>query len=284
MADVRAENLANWDGRVPGHVAEDGYGADMERLATDPDFLSGVVRFDRQALAAAGLSDLTGMTLLHSQCHIGTDSVSWGKLGATVTGIDFAPQAIVAAQALSDRMGLDGTFLLTDFYDAPDVLDQHYGPGHQFDIVYTSVGAICWLPDIVQWGAILGARVRPGGVLYIRDTHPALATLDDERDDEQLVLKYPAGRTLSFTTDVSYSGSATLDHRTSHEWLHPLSTVINAIIDGGLVIERVDELTHLDFKYVEHMETFDTDYFRLPESQRDLVPTQFSVLARKPLG
>jgi len=111
----RKANLANWDERVAGHIAPDGY--DLESLVNDPAYVSGVVRFDREALG-----DVAGKTLLHSQCHIGTDTLSWAKLGAAVTGIDFSPAAISAARDMADRMEVDATFVETEFYDAPQMV------------------------------------------------------------------------------------------------------------------------------------------------------------------
>jgi len=178
----RTANLANWDERVAGHTGPDGY--NIDELVTDPDYITAVVRFDEPTLSAA-VGSLTGKTLLHSQCHIGTDTMSWAKLGAQVTGIDFSPKALTAARGIADRLGIDATFVETELYDAPQNLTG------EFDIVYTSVGTICWLPDLPGWAEVLAGFLRPGGTFYIRDSHPALMIYDDERDDRELVPAYP---------------------------------------------------------------------------------------------
>ena len=97
LDEHRAANLANWNERVAGHTANDGYG--IAALIADPDHISDVVAFDR----AFGAVD--GRTLLHSQCHIGTDTVSWAKLGAVVTGLDFSPTALAAADHSPNELG-----------------------------------------------------------------------------------------------------------------------------------------------------------------------------------
>lgn len=270
----RQANLANWDERVAGHIAPDGYG--IESLIEDDNAITNVVRFDRPPVGEVG-----GKTLLHSQCHIGTDTLSWARLGAKVTGIDFSSAAITAAQDLARRMNIDATFIETEFYDSPRHISE------QFDIVYTSVGAICWLPDIEQWGEIVAGFVKPGGRFYIRDSHPMLLTLDDTRTDKEMVVTY----NYFFTPDPqmspedeSYLGSAKLEHVETYVWSHTIADVINALIGAGLQIERVEELQHLDWEFLPFMEKKKNDAYVLPESHRNKMPMQFSIQATKPLG
>ena len=159
LDEHRVANLANWNERVAGHTANDGFG--IAALVAEPDHMSDVVAFDRDAFGA-----VDGRTLLHSQCHIGTDTVSWAKLGAVVTGIDFSPDALTAARSLAARVWVKATFVETELYDAPQHVPE------QFDCAYTSVGAINWLPDIAEWGRVMAGFVKPGGQFYIRDTRP----------------------------------------------------------------------------------------------------------------
>ena len=41
--------------------------------------------------------EVAGKRLLHLQCHFGLDTLSWARMGATVTGVDFSSQAIELA-------------------------------------------------------------------------------------------------------------------------------------------------------------------------------------------
>lgn len=268
----RAANLANWNERVAGHMAPDGYG--VAALIDHPDHISDVVAFDRDVFG-----DVTGKTLLHSQCHIGTDTVSWAKLGAQVTGLDFSPTALDAARSIAERVGVDATFVETELYDAPTHIDE------QFDCVYTGVGAINWLPDIAEWGRVMAGFVKPGGAFYIRDGHPMLYTLDDERDDDAMVVVHPYFETadpLKWESPVSYAGSATLTNTTNYEWNHSLAEIVMALIGAGLVIDELRELTHLDWPYFSWMTTEDGERYELPADRRASVPLQFSIRAHKP--
>ncbi len=272
MDEYRKTNLTNWDERVDGHMAPDGY--EIDRLVDDPDWITPVVRHD-----ASKLGDVDGLSILHSQCHIGSDTLSWAKLGAVVTGLDFSPKAIAAARSIADRMQVDATFVETELYDAPNHI------GGTFDLVYTGVGAICWLPDLKTWARVMASFVKPGGRFWVRDSHPAMMALDDSRDDDQLVVRYPyfhQAKPINFSATESYAGTAKLKNPDSYSWAHSMADVINSLMEAGLTLVRVDEYQHLDWQFLSFMEKRDDESWVLPEAVRDNVPMQFSVLASKP--
>ena len=233
MADYKEVNLANWNDRVPAHVASPGYA--VRRFIEDPGFLSDVVRFDLPRLG-----DIAGLRGVHLQCHIGTDTVSLARLGASMTGLDFSAPAIEAARKLATDTGADATFVEAELYAAPDVLG-HGG----FDLVYTGIGALGWLPDIRRWGGVVGALLRPGGRLFIREGHPMLWTLDDERDDDLLVVGYPyfeQAEPLVWDQGGTYvETDAVFEHNVTHEWNHGLGEIITALLDAGLAITAFTE-------------------------------------------
>lgn len=265
----RQANLDNWNDRVPIHV--DGY--EVAEYVTNRDKLSRIVKFDRRYLG-----EVSGRTLLHLQCHIGTDTISWAKLGATVTGVDFSAPALDVARDLASRLELDATFVEAELYDAPNVLSG------TFDIVYTGVGAINWLPDIKGWAEVVAGYVKQGGVFYTREGHPMFYTLDQERGDDLLVVTEPyfeRAEPNRWEEPGTYLGEGTVEHQVTYEWNHGLGEVINALIGAGLVIDMVEEHRFLDWLAVPSM--IETDEgFVLPDGQRDLVPLMYSIMASKP--
>jgi Methyltransferase domain len=155
VSDYREINRANWDDRVPAHLASDYYS--VQRFLAEPDFISDVVRFDLPRLG-----DVRGLRGAHLQCHIGTDTISLARLGASMTGLDFSGKAVQAAQELASGAGADVTFVQSDVYLAAGAL----GAG-KFDLVYTGVGSLPWLPDIaVTPGRTRQSRTRSrnGGI------------------------------------------------------------------------------------------------------------------------
>ena len=53
---------------------------------------------------------------MHLQCHIGTDTVSLARLGASMTGLDFSGPAVGQARSLAARIGADARFVQADVY------------------------------------------------------------------------------------------------------------------------------------------------------------------------
>jgi SAM-dependent methyltransferase len=100
----------------------------------------------------AELGNVSGKSLLHLQCHIGADTLSWAMLGADVTGVDLSDDSIEIAQGLTRDLAINATYIRSNVYDLPDVLDE------KFDVVFASYGALCWLHDIPRWRTPLRRR------------------------------------------------------------------------------------------------------------------------------
>jgi len=230
--DSFALNRANWDERAPAHAASAGYG--VQRFIDDPAALSDVVRFDRPRLG-----DIAGRRGVHLQCHIGTDTISLARLGARMTGLDFSPAALVEARRLAASAGADVDFVESDVYGAPDVLGRE-----AFDLVYTGIGALIWLPDIRRWAETVAALLRPGGRLFVREGHPMLFTIDETVTDA-LVVRYPYVETvepLVFDEDTTYVETTHLiTNTTTHEWNHGLGEVVTALLEVGMRLTMLVE-------------------------------------------
>jgi SAM-dependent methyltransferase len=233
MTDYLAVNQANWDERAAAHAASTDY--NVQRFADDPRYLSDVVRFDLPRLGS-----VDGLRGVHLQCHIGTDTVSLARLGATMTGVDFSPKSLDQARALAGRAGTPVVFVESDVYGAVDRL----GAGG-FDLVYTGIGAIGWLPSIARWAQTVAALLKPGGRLFIREGHPVLWSLEHGRADDLVVLDVPYFEQPEpqvwdepgtyVETDVEFT------HTVTHEWNHGLGEVVTALLDAGMTITGLVE-------------------------------------------
>ena len=224
--DHRALNRANWDERADAHASSPDY--DVERFVTDPRYLSDVVRAELPLLG-----DVSGLRGVHLQCHIGTDTISLARSGARMTGLDFSPASVDQARSIAARTGDPVDFVESDVYAAPAVLDPA-----GYDLVYTGVGALCWLPDIRGWASIVAGLLRPGGRLFLHEGHPMLFALADARPDGVLAVEYPYFERPEPTvfddpgtyvaTDAVFSATVT------HEWNHGLGEIVTALLDAGL--------------------------------------------------
>jgi SAM-dependent methyltransferase len=226
-------NRASWDERAPAHAASPDYAFD--RFVADPEFLSDVVRFDLPRLG-----DVRGLRGVHLQCHIGTDTISLSRLGARMTGLDFSPAALAEARRLASAVGADVDFVQSDVYGAPEVL----GPA-SYDLVFTGVGALCWLPDIRRWAGVVAALLKPGGRLFLREGHPMLWSLADPREDGLLVVEHPYFERQEPTVfDEGGTYVATdmeFEHNVTHEWNHGLGEVVTALLAEGFELTMLEE-------------------------------------------
>jgi SAM-dependent methyltransferase len=232
VSDYRDVNRANWNDRAPAHAASPTYA--VERFADDPDHLSGTIRFDRELLGP-----LTGQRGVHLQCHIGTDTVSLARLGATMTGLDFSDKSLLEARRVAALAGADVRFVQADVYDARSAV----GDGYEF--VYTGIGALCWLPDVARWARVVASLLRPGGRLFIREGHPVLWALDYDRTDGVLALEYPYFETaepLVWNDSGTYvETDAEFANVTTHEWNHGLGEIVTAVLDAGMTLTGLVE-------------------------------------------
>jgi len=230
--DYLSVNRANWDERAPAHAVSVAYA--LERFVEDPSFLSKVVAFDRDLLG-----DVSGVDGVHLQCHIGTDTISLARLGARMTGLDFSPASLQEARRLAAATENPARFVESDVYGALDVL-----PAESFDLVYTGVGALCWLPDISSWARVVAGLLRPGGRLFVRDGHPMLFAIDDTHTD-RLTIDYPYFERpdpLVFDDGGTYVDTeATFSATRTLEWNHGLGETISALLEAGLQITGLAE-------------------------------------------
>lgn len=262
-----AANREMWDERVPLHVAAELYDV--------PSFRRGRITLPQLEVQEVG--PVEGRTLLHLQCHFGLDTMSWARLGASVTGLDFSSEAVRTARELASEVSVEAEFVEANVFDAPEALG-----GRQFDIVYTAAGVLGWLPDMERWACAAAACVRPGGVFYIREFHHMAWIFDDAEGVDELRVAYPYWTApLEFDEPGSYATSAPTVHNRTFEWTHSLGEVVTALVDNGLQLEFLHEHDWSTFKMFPFLVQEAPGRWVLPE-HRSSVPLMYSIRARKP--
>jgi SAM-dependent methyltransferase len=264
-----AANRRNWDERVAIHLR------DTTGFYAIDDFLAGTKKL--HAIESGELGQLAGKRLVHLQCHFGLDTLILARHGVEATGLDFSPAAIDEARKLSAETAIAAEFVCADVYDARAALSGN------FDIVFTSWGTICWLPDIKRWAEVLASLLVPNGVFYFADAHPAMLVLEER--DGRLIREFaedtPADEPLIFENPHSYSGDMTpLSATRTYEWIHSLPRIRQALAAAGLVIEFMHEHPWLPWPPFPMCERCPEGY-RLPASAPQL-PLAVSLRARKP--
>ena len=261
-------NRANWDDRTDLHLRSRFY--DGEGWLGDCP--------GPRARELEALGDVAGLRLLHLQCHFGLDTLAWARAGARVTGLDFSEPAIDAARDLAARAGLDrqSEFVCADVHDAVAALG-----GATFDVVYVSLGALCWIPSVDRWAEQIGQLVTPGGCFYLHDAHPvAWALADDDVRFEHAYFE----EAEAFTTEVAESytdGDRPLRSQRIYEWNHSLGEIVTALTRHRLTLQWLVEHDWTVWQRFAWLVEEEPGHWVCPAGM-PRVPLSFSLLASRP--
>jgi len=272
-----ALNRRAWDDRVQVHWESAMYQKHLAALRDGRhDLEPAIVEGVRNAVG-----DVAGKSLVHLQCHMGMETLGWAMLGARATGVDFSQPAIDKATALRDELGLtdQATFHCADVYDAPRVCNQTY------DIVFVSVGSLCWLPDVERWAEVVHELLSPGGVLYLNDVHPLMNTLDDSPEAPGFKLHYPylGGQPQVYEAEGTYAQTdAAFTHNQMADYTHSLGDTIGALLRVGLALDRFEESADCCWPALDVMEQVAPERWELPEPWRNKLPASFTLVAHRP--
>jgi SAM-dependent methyltransferase len=249
-------NKQTWNQRTTVHVDSKFY--DVE------SFLKG--KSSLQPIELEQVGNVKGKKLLHLQCHFGLDTLSWARLGAQVTGVDLSSAAIEQARNLAEKSGLEARFIENDIVQ--------FGKANTdlFDIVYTSYGVLCWLPDLNQWAQTIVNSLKPGGELHLIEFHPYNDVLSG--------YSYFPQAQPDIEEEGTYTENCDGETSTTVTWAHSLSEVINALITSGLSIEVFNEHPYSPYDCFEGLEMVDGLGYQLIHKEQQ-VPLVYSIKARK---
>ena len=232
----------------------------VEKLLAGEPILSDLIK--------AEVGDVHGKALIHLLCHIGTDTLSWGLLGAQVTGVDISPEAIKYARSIASQLGIDATFIISDIMELMDQIQARY------DIVFASTGVLCWIPDMGRFAATVRQLLKPGGFFYLHDGHPFRDMLDKTEQGKAIVKNdYFHTGVTEYESFTDYTVKDLEIPRKSYEWAWTLGQLITAIGQAGMRIEY----------FHEYPQYFYSGYAGVDVeiNNRELFPCTFSLKAFK---
>jgi SAM-dependent methyltransferase len=264
-----ASNRANWDERTQIH---------LESRVYD---LAGWLREERgpSQREREALGDVSGLSLLHLQCHFGLDTLAWVRAGARVTGLDFSPKAVAAARDIAERAGLAGRaeFVCADVHEATQVLGDV-----TFDVVYVSFGALCWLPSVERWAGQVSALVAPGGRFYLHDGHPLAWALGED----SLVIErgyFEEAAPLVSDSDKTYTDAERpIASQRTYQWNHGIGETVTALVHNGLRLEWLVEHDWAGWPRFDWLVPNGEGNWTSPPGV-PRVPLSFSLLASRPV-
>ena len=270
MNEYFETNQKLWDNKTPVHVASEMYDV--------ANFKKGKTSLN--TIELEGLGDVAGKSMLHLQCHFGLDSLSWTRLGAKVTGVDLSPVAIQTAKDLNAELGLDAEFLVSNVLE----LDKHLKG--QFDLVFTSYGTICWLPELTKWAGIINHFLKPGGVFYIAEFHPIINMIDWE--SSRITFPYFNTHQAFYEESVGTYANPTADLKDGeYFWLHSLHETMGALLKEGLQLLDFQEFDYSPYNCFPNMtEVEKGKYVYFPNetfSDKVRMPQVYSMKFKKPM-
>ncbi len=263
--DVRETNRAHWDALAAVHGQDDYY--DAEALVGGADTLS------RHENAAVG--EVSGLDVLHLQCHIGFDSISLARRGARVIGADFSPASLAKGRDLAERAGVEVEFVEADATALPPEL---HG---RFDLVYATMGVICWIEDLAAWMRSVHTALRPGGRLVLVEIHP-LYNMIGEREPLLLDFPYAADGPRRFEEPGSYADQgADVAVPTEIVYAHSLGEVVSEAVGAGLRVDALHEHLDTDFDPRGSVLTREEDGRLALRVSEERLPVLFTLLASR---
>jgi SAM-dependent methyltransferase len=235
MSDPIEMNRSLWEAWAVAH-GQDAY-YDTAGLVAGADSLGSAERAGLRA-ALGRENDLSGLNILHVQCHIGFDTVSLARRGAQVTGTDFSATALAKAADIAARAGVTIDWVEAEATALPSSL---HG---RFDLAYATIGVLCWIGDIDAWMRSVAAALAPDGQLVLYEMHPLFCAL---AGPDWLELEFPYGGAepqLSAESSSYAVPDALLEAMPTVQYAHSLGEVVTAAADAGLAVRRLEE--HLE--------------------------------------
>lgn len=255
-------NRQSWNNRTETHLKSEFYDLD--------NFLKGKSSLNDIELNLLG--DIKGKTILHLQCHFGQDTISLGRLGANVTGVDLSDKAIESAKQIAKDTNSNAKFICCDIYDLPNHLDE------KFDIVFTSYGTIGWLPDLDKWAKIVSQFLKPNGQFVFIEFHPVVWIFDD--NFEKIAYRYFNSGAIIETESGTYADKKADITQSYVMWNHGISEVVNSLIKNGLEINSLDEFDYSPYNCFNKTVEFEPRKYRI-EHLDDKIPMVYSITATR---
>lgn len=260
MDEFIEANKSSW-----GTISKDHYETFKKRLSENESTLS--------QTQIRELGDLRGKSLIHLQCNTGADSISLARMGARITGVDLVPENIHYARKLAADFGIDDARFIES--NVLEIMEKHH---EKYDVVYTTEGVLCWLPDLYLWARNVRHLLGDDGFLYVLDSHPFFMAWDEEKLPE-LVVKYPYFQ-KNTDEDEWIGGYASESKKaTNYSWMYTIGEIVTALSQAGLHVEWLHEFDWLFYRMSAEKQVQGEDgNWGFPE-HREKLPYTFSLKA-----
>jgi SAM-dependent methyltransferase len=240
---------------------------DLAFAFQDPSFQT----LDERITQKMNRLGLTGKRVAQLSCNNGREVISMTRLGAAYgMGFDISDLAIEEADQLKKAAKAPCDFVCID---AMEIEPTQYPP---FDLVYISVGALAWIPDLQQYFRIASELLQQGGHLVVYEIHPftymmAVPGEDMYTDPWRISYSYFHRSVMVNEDGLDYYGNSEYDAKPSYEFPYTFSGIFQAILGNGFSLEELEEFPEDVSNGFDHLDgSFE-------------VPLCFTLIARKGL-
>jgi SAM-dependent methyltransferase len=262
-----AANRTAWDRSAPFHRASQ-YWRDLVDGFQNPEFVSFDGQHHRLKACLQEIS-IRGKDVAQVCCNNGRETISMKRMGANrAVGFDQSAAFLAQAGELAIIAGNECEFVLADANDIPATYKA------RFDLVLITIGVFGWMPDLTLFMSNVAGLLKPNGTLLIYEEHPVVNMFEVASDRPlEAVNSYFRPRPFSATKAIVYDGSPAPELNEPHYWyVHPLSSVMTAVLDEGLAIESFRE-------YGDNISSVEFDVLEKPEP---ILPLSYMIKACAP--
>ena len=255
MSEKTRANQKGWDALAHTHYKT----YHIDTLLSGKPLLNDLIRSE--------VGDVHGKSLIHLLCHIGSDTLSWALLGAQVTGVDISPVSLQYARELAQKMGIRAEFIESDIMEtAKRVKSKH-------DIVFSSTGVLCWIPNIRAYARTVRQLLKDDGFFYLMDGHPFRHVFLDSRGEFGATLQgnYFRKEPWQYEQMGDYTDPELKVPVRNYEWDWTLGEVVTAFCEAGMRIVFLHE-------FPQYFYNGYTPY-DIEEEKVELFPCTFSLKA-----
>ncbi len=231
---IREANRIAWNEVMPYHrKAKD---SEWDNSFSDPQY---VYQNDIE-LSELNRLGFIGKDIVHLCCNNGIELLSLKRLGAgRCVGFDISDEAIKDAKKRAKRFMIPVEFYQSDVFEIAEDFDC------SFDIVYITIGALVWLPDLEEFFAIANRLLRSNGKLFIYDSHPFSEVLPFNVNSDcihpEICNDYFVEGYAMYNDGIDYYGGVDYKGEDNFQFVHTLSNIINAILSNGFFLRRFME-------------------------------------------
>jgi SAM-dependent methyltransferase len=259
-------NRASWDELAALHGQDSYY--DSEALVAGA---SSLIEEEEVALRDALAGDVSGLEVLHLQCHLGFDAITFARRGASVTGVDFSDVALAKAARLASRANVRANWVRADAARLPDSLHERFG------LVWATIGVLCWIEDLDAWMASAASALAPEGRLVLMDGHPLGGAF--KLEPLRLARAYGGASRREIERGWDYA----TPQRTGPQvqFHHSLGEIVTAAAEAGLRVLQLREHTDLSHDLrMEKLQREDDGRFRR-RVDGHAIPILFTLIASR---